>query len=35
MGKEIIPTFRLQPVTIGNPFEQWGLDVVDEMNPNS
>ena len=27
-GKERRPTFPLQPVTIENPFEQWGLDVV-------
>ena len=27
--------FRLQLVTVQNPFEQWGLDVVGEINPNS
>ena len=27
--------FSLQLVTIENPFEQWGLDVVGEINPNS
>ena len=34
-GMEIRPTFPLQPVTVQNPFEQWGLDVVSEINPNS
>ena len=34
-GKEKRPTFPLQPVAIQNPFEQWGLDVVGEINPNS
>ena len=27
--------FPLQPVTVENPFEQWGLDVVGEINLNS
>jgi hypothetical protein len=31
-GRERRPTFPLQPVTIKNPFEQWGLDVVGEIN---
>ena len=35
VGIERRPTFPLQPVTIKNPFEQWGLDVVGEINPNS
>ena len=34
-GKERRPAFLLQPITIENPFEQWGLDVVGEINPNS
>ena len=34
-GRERRPAFPLQPVSIENPFEQWGLDVVDEINPNS
>ena len=34
-GKERRPAFPLQPVTIENPFEQWGLDVVGEINLNS
>ena len=27
--------FPLQPVTVQNPIEQWGLDVVGKINPNS
>ena len=34
-GRETRPAFPLQPITIENPFEQWGLDVVGEINPNS
>ena len=34
-GRERRPAFPLQLVTIDNPFEQWGLDVVGEINPNS
>ena len=34
-GRERRPAFPLQPVTIKNPFEQWGLDVVGEINLNS
>ena len=34
-GRERRPTFPLQPITIDNPFEQWGLDVVGEINLNS
>lgn len=33
--RERRPAFPLQPVTIENPFEQWGLDVDGEINPNS
>ena len=33
MGRERRPAFPL--VTIENPFEQWGLDVVGEINLNS
>ena len=33
--RERRPAFPLQPVTIDNPFEQWGLDVVGEINANS
>jgi hypothetical protein len=35
VGKQRRPAFPLQPITIKNPFEQWGLDVVGEINPNS
>ena len=34
-GRERRPAFPFQPVTIENPFEQWGLDVVGEINMNS
>ena len=34
-GREKRLAFPLQPVTIENPFEQWGLDVVGEINLNS
>ena len=32
--KERKPAFPLQIVTVHNPFEQWGLDVVGKINPN-
>ena len=35
VGKERRHTFPLHPVTVENPFKQWGLDVVDEINLNS
>ena len=34
-SREWRPALPLQPVTIENPFKQWGLDVVGEINPNS
>jgi hypothetical protein len=34
-GREGKPAFTLQPVPIKNPFEQWGLVVVGEINMNS
>ena len=34
-GREKRPAFPLQLVKVQNPFEQWGLDVVGEINPNS
>ena len=34
-GREKIGAFPLEPVTIDNTFEQWGLDVVGEINLNS
>ena len=33
--KERRPAFPLYPVMVENTFEQWGLDVVNEINPNS
>ena len=35
VGREKRVTFPLQSITVENPFEQWGLDVVGEINPNS
>ena len=35
VGRERIHAFPLQPITIENPFEQWGLYVVGEINLNS
>ena len=34
-GRERRPTFPLHPIAVQNPFKQWGLDVVGEINPNS
>ena len=34
-GKERRHAFPLHPITIQNPFKQWGLDIVGEINPNS
>jgi hypothetical protein len=34
-GKEKKPVFPLQPIIIECPFQQWGLDVIGEINPNS
>jgi hypothetical protein len=34
-GRERRPSFPLHPITIENPMEQWGLDVVGDINPNS
>ena len=34
-SRERRSAFPLHPVTIENPFEQWGLDVVGEINLNS
>jgi hypothetical protein len=30
--KEVVP---LQPVVVEDPFEQWGLDIIGEINPHS
>jgi hypothetical protein len=34
-GRKRRHAFPLHPISIENPFEQWGLDVVGEINPNS
>jgi hypothetical protein len=35
MDKETRPAFPIQLVTVKNPFEQLGLDIVGEINPSS
>jgi hypothetical protein len=35
VGREKKVSFPLQPVIIECPFQQWGLDVIGEINPNS
>ena len=35
VGRERRPAFPLHPITIENPFEHWGLEVVGEINLNS
>ena len=35
VGRERKAAFPLQPVNIQQPFEQWGLDIIGEINPNS
>ena len=35
VGRERRNAFPLHPITVQNPFEQWGLDVFGEINPNS
>jgi hypothetical protein len=34
-GKVKKPTFPLHPVTVDQPFQQWGLDVISPINPTS
>eukprot|EP00253_Pinus_taeda_P025277 PITA_25277 len=34
-GRQRKSAFPLQPVNIEQPFEQWGLDIIGEINPNS
>ena len=34
-GRQRKPAFPLQPVSIEQPFEQWGLDIIGEILPNS
>ena len=35
IGIERKASFPLQPVNIQKPFEQWGLDIIGEITPNS
>ena len=35
VGRKRKVTFPLQPVNIQQPFEQWGLDIIGEITPNS
>jgi hypothetical protein len=35
IGREKRAAIPLQPVTISIPFEQWGIDVIGEITPNS
>ena len=35
VNRERRPAFPLHPVMVQNPFEQWGLDIVGEINPKS
>jgi hypothetical protein len=35
VGREKRETIPLQSVTISRPFEQWGIDVIGEITPNS
>eukprot|EP00253_Pinus_taeda_P008303 PITA_08303 len=34
-GRQRKSTFPLQPINIEQPFEQWGLDIIGEITPNS
>jgi hypothetical protein len=34
-GKEKKVAIPLQPMSISRPFEQWGIDIIGEINPNS
>jgi hypothetical protein len=34
-GREHKVVIPLQPVAIEEPFEQWGLDIIGEINPHS
>eukprot|EP00253_Pinus_taeda_P012670 PITA_12670 len=34
-GRQRKPAFPLQPVSIDQPFEQWGLDIIGEITPQS
>jgi hypothetical protein len=35
VGCEKKPAVPLQPVIVEEPFEQWGLDIIGEINPHS
>eukprot|EP00253_Pinus_taeda_P022031 PITA_22031 len=35
IGRQRKPAFPLQPVNIEQPFEQWGLDIIGEITPQS
>jgi hypothetical protein len=35
IGRENKPAFLLQPVSVDYPFQQWGLDIIGEIDPNS
>jgi hypothetical protein len=34
-GRESKVVVPLQPVVVEDPFEQWGLDIIGEINPHS
>ena len=34
-GRQKKPAFPLQPVSIEQPFEQWGLNIIGEIIPHS
>eukprot|EP00253_Pinus_taeda_P003411 PITA_03411 len=34
-GRQRKPAFPLQPINIDQPFEQWGLDIIGEITPQS
>ena len=34
-GREAKAAGPLKPVIISKPFEQWGIDIIGEINPNS
>ena len=34
-GRKRKPTFPLHPINIEQPYEQWGLDIISEIVPNS
>ena len=34
-GRQVKADGPLKPVIISEPFEQWGIDIIGEINPNS